>query len=185
MQAAEQGMRFREIAVALAAGMALAGCGPTAETPATETAVEMPVKETGAGADAITPGNPFFGSWAMSSAKIAPWWDGKGEEPAADPAFAGNVILGANKSAGPALLNCDKPRYAVNVASPRGLFEGNLPDPAKDAAALGFASDEITTMTFTCAEGTGDVSLNFPMIDGDTIMLGLDNVLYTLKRVRG
>ena len=40
-------------------------------------------------------------------------------------------------------------------------------------------------MTFTCAEGTGDVSLNFPMIDDDTIMLGLDNVLYTLKRVRG
>ena len=190
MQAAEQVMRFREIALALVAGMALVGCGPTAETPAAETAsgetgVEMPVKEVGAGADAITPGNPFFGSWAMSSAKIAPWWDGEGDEPAADPAFAGNVILGANKSSGPALLNCDKPRYAVNVASPRGLFGGNLPDAAKDAAALGFASDEITTMTFTCADGLSDVSLNFPMIDDDTIMLGLDNVLYTLKRVRG
>ena len=169
----------------LAAGMALAGCGPAAETPAAESAVEMPVKEVGAGADAITPGNPFFGTWAMSSAKIAPWWDGKGDEPAADPALAGNVILGANKSSGPALLNCDKPRYAVNVVSPRGLFEGNLPDAAKDASALGFVSDEITTMTFTCADGPGDVSLNFPMIDDDTIMLGLDNVLYTLKRVRG
>ena len=83
------------------------------------------------------------------------------------------------------LLNCDKPSYAVNIVSPRGLFEGNLPDPGKDATELGFASSEISTMTFTCVSGTADVSLNFAMIDDDTIMLGLDNVLYTLKRVRG
>lgn len=179
-------MRLREVLLALAAaGVALSGCGPTAETPVATSDIEMPVSEVGAGADAITPGNPFFGAWAISSAKIAPWWDGKGEEPAADPAFAGNVILGANKSGGHALLNCDAPHYAVNAVSPRGLFQGNLPDPVKDAAALGFPSDVITTLNFTCTEGAGDVSLDFPMLDDDTIMLGLDNVLYTFKRVRG
>lgn len=180
-------MRFHgfRIMLATAGVIALAACEPAAEAPAAPATVEVTDDAGDAGAEAITPGNPFFGTWSLSAAKIAPWWDGKGGEPEADPAFASNVVIGANKSGGPALLNCDKPSYAVNIVSPRGLFEGNLSDPGKDATELGFASSEISTMTFTCVSGTADVSLNFAMIDDDTIMLGLDNVLYTLKRVRG
>jgi len=172
------------MALAAAGALTLSACEQHTETPIAPASVDV-TEDTGdaTGADIAAPANPFFGEWSVSAAKIAPWWDGKGEEPAADPAFASNVVLGSNKSGGPALLNCDKPTYAVNMTSPRGLFEGNLPDPGKNATELGFKSSEISALTFTCASGTADVSLNFAMIDDDTIMLGLDNVLYRLKRV--
>ena len=171
------------MALAAASALALSACEQHTETPVAPAPVELAEEASDAGAETVAPRNPFFGEWSVSAARIAPWWDGKGEEPAADPAFASNVVLGSNLSGGPALLNCDKPTYAVNITSPRGLFEGNLPDPGKDASELGFKSSEITSLTFTCASGAADVSLNFAMIDDDTIMLGLDNVLYTLKRV--
>ena len=37
-------------------------------------------------------------------------------------------------------------------------------------------------MSFSCQSGTGDFLADFPMLDDATIMLGLDNVLYTFKR---
>lgn len=158
----------------LAFGAVLAACTPAAEEKPAEPAVA-------AGPDAITPHNPFFGTWGITSAKIAPWWDGKGEEPAPDQAMS-TISFAADKTTGAALLTCDKPKYAVNIIPERSLFEGNLPDPAKDAAALGFTSSTVTSLNYTCVIGTGDVSLDFPMINDDTIMLGLDNVLYTFQR---
>lgn len=182
-------MRLNGFVTALTAGaLALGGCDqPAAEAPV-DTASTAPIEVTPdnpSGAEAITPQNPFFGGWAMTSAKVAPWWGGKGEEPAADPAFSTNIILGANKTSGPALLDCDKPKFAVNIISPRGLFQGNLPDPGKNATDLGFKSSEISSLNFSCGENDKDVSLDFPMLDDDTIMLGLDNVIYTFKRTRG
>lgn len=174
------------VLLAAAGLMAVTGCDQPVETPvdAAPTAPVDVAPDAASGADAITPGNPFFGAWSMTSATVAPWWDGRGEEPAADPAFSNKIVLGANKSAGPDILNCDKPKYAVDIVSPRTLFEGNLPDPGKNATELGFKSSEITMMRFTCAENARDVSLDFPMIDDGTIMLGLDNVIYTFKRTR-
>ena len=153
----------------VAALLGLAACSPSAK--------EDPAE----GADAITPRNPFFGTWELTAAKIAPWWDKQGEEPAPEPDMA-KFVFQADKSSGPALLTCDKPHYMVNLTPERGLFEGNLPDPAKDAPALGFTSTDITVLSFSCASGTADVSVDFPMIDDDTIMTGVSNVLYTFKR---
>lgn len=133
------------------------------------------------GADVVAPKNPFFGTWEMTNAKIAPWWDKKGDEPAADPAMS-TFVFHADKSSGPPLLTCDKPHYMTNLLPERSLFQGNLPDPAKDAPALGFTSPDITVLSFTCASGTADVLVDFPMIDDDTIMAGVDNVLYTFRR---
>jgi hypothetical protein len=155
----------------LAAAIGLAACSPSETKP-------EPVKE---GADAFTPGNPFFGTWEMTNAKIAPWWDQNGEEPAADPAMV-KFVFHADASLGPPLLTCDKPHYLVNLAPERALFQGNLPDPAQDAPALGFTSPDITVLSFSCATGDADVLVDFPMINDDTIMTGLDNVLYTFRR---
>lgn len=159
-------------------GLALAACTPAAEEPG------KPAQHAENGADAITPGNPFFGSWEVIGARIAPWWDGKGEEPAPDPAMS-KFTLAADATSGPELITCATPKYSVNMRPDRGLFEGNLPEPAKDAAALGFKDSSITVLSFSCSENNRDVSLDFPMIDDDTITLGLDNVIYTFKRVRG
>ena len=65
---------------------------------------------------------------------------------------------------------------------PRSLFEGNLPDPARDAAALGITDLDVTVLTLYCSDNNADVSLDFPMRDAETILLGLDNVVYTFKR---
>lgn len=157
-------------------GLALAACTPAADKPAAASQTD--------GAMAITPQNPFFGSWEIIGAKIAPWWDGKGEEPAPDPALT-RIGFAADGSTGPDLVACAKPQYATNIRPQRALFEGNLPDPAKDAPALGLKDTSVTVLGLTCAENSRDVSLEFPMIDDDTIMLGLDNVIYTFKRTRG
>lgn len=175
--------RFASV-IAIGGGLALSACGPAEQAPAAsaaDTHADAAMEDT----DTTLPSNPFFGAWTMTSAKIAPWWDGKGEEPAPDPAFAANVVLAADKSSGPPIVACDKPSYILDRTQPQSLFEGNLPDPVKDAAALGFTGDKIVTLNFTCASGAADVSLDFPMKDPSTIMLGLDNVIYTFRFVGG
>lgn len=146
----------------------LAGCAPK---PADKSEGDEPK---------TAPSNPFFGTWSLASSQIAPWWDKKGDVPAADPAFK-SFTLAANKSSGPPILACDKPEYAVSIVEPQSLFEGSLADPAAEAEALGFKDKSITTMNFSCKSSANDISLDFPMIDGSTILLGLDNVIYKFK----
>lgn len=146
-----------------------AACSPKAETP---TAPET-----------VKPGNPFFGSWRVETAQVAPWWNGPGAAPAMDPEFqATPIVFEAKKSSGPQIVACDAPVYAVSLVRPEGLFEGNLPNPTPDAAALGFSSTEIESLNVSCSLNDRDVSLDFPMVSDDTILLGLDNMIYTLKR---
>jgi hypothetical protein len=149
--------------------LALAACTPAAEEPAAT------------GAEAVTPRNPFFGTWEIKSARIAPWWDGQGEEPAADPAYA-NLNLEAAATTGAPVLTCDKPSYMTDIVPLRGLFQGLLPEPEKDAAALGLTEASPTVLTFSCASGTADVEAQFVMVDANTILLGIDNVIYTYAR---
>ena len=170
------------VVLAAAGAMALFACTPAAEDKSgTPVAVEP---SPASGADAITPKNPLFGTWELTGARIAPWWDGKGEEPAPDQALA-KITFTADKSSGAPIVTCAKPKYSVNIVQERGLFQGNLPEPAKDAAALGFKDTSVTVLSFTCADDNTDVSLDFPMVDPQTIMLGLDNLIYTFKLGRG
>lgn len=149
--------------------LALAACSPAAD--------KAPLE----GADVATPRNPFFGTWGLTAARIAPWWKGPGEEPAPDPAMA-TFTLQADKTTGPPLLTCGKPSYSTNMANQRSLFQGNLPDPPADAAALGFTSPDVPVLSYACSENNADVALDFAMLDEERIMLGLDNVIYTFRR---
>lgn len=161
-------------AVVLASALlGLAACSPKAEAPAGG--------DPAIGSE-IVPQNPFFGKWQLVRAQVAPWWDGKGEEPIADPKFT-TVEFEAGKSTGAPIVTCSKPKYAVSIISPATLFEGNLADPWTQARALGFAKGpEITQLNLSCTDDNKDVSLDFPMVSDDTILLGLDNVIYTLQR---
>ena len=145
-----------------------AACSPPADTP-------------DEGVDAITPRNPFFGTWELTAARVAPWWDNQGQEPAPDPGFT-KFKLTADASSGPPIVSCSKPVYSTNIVPPRTLFAGNLPDPSRDAVALGLTTLDIMVLTFTCETNNASVSLDFPMVDDETILLGLDNVVYTFKR---
>lgn len=149
--------------------LALAACSPAAEeAPAT-------------GAEAVTPRNPFFGTWEIKAARIAPWWKGPGEEPAADPAYT-KLSLEAAATSGAPVLTCDKPSFMTDIVPLRGLFQGLLPEPEKDAAALGIAETSPTVLTFSCQSGAADVEAQFVMVDPGTILLGIDNVIYTYAR---
>jgi hypothetical protein len=151
----------------LASLLALAACSPRAEE----------------SASVAHPGNPFFGSWKTATAQVAPWWNEHGPAPEMNPEFQNTtIVFAADKSSGPTIVACEKPVYAVNIVRSGALFEGNLPNPAADAAALGFSAPEISSMNLSCTDNGKDVSLDFPMADDKTILLGLDNMIYTFKR---
>lgn len=153
---------------ALAGLTALAACSPGDSDP---------------GASVARPGNPFFGTWKTATAQVAPWWTEPGAPPQMDPEFQNTpIVFAASKSSGPPIVACKAPIYTIDIMHPRALFEGHLQDPAKEAAALGFAGEDITKMNFNCTDDNKDVSLDFPMVDDNTILLGLDNMIYTLKR---
>lgn len=153
------------------AAIALAACSPSPEASAPERSAEDP----------IVPKNPFFGNWQLTRAQVAPWWDGESEEPVADPALTA-IAFEANKSSGPPIVSCDQPQYLVSLTTPPGLFEGNLADAFAQARMLGFLDKDITVLSFSCETGGADVSLHFPMLNDNTIMLGMDNMIYTFTR---
>lgn len=157
-------LRAASIVLALAA---LAACSPAAE-------------ETSA-ADKPTPRNPFFGTWELTGARIAPWWVAQGEEPTPDSAFV-KLAFAADKSTGPAELACDAPRYATNIIPQRDLFDGRLPDPPHDAAALGLTSPDVTVMSLSCQTAPDETKASFPMLDEETILLARNDVIYTYRR---
>jgi hypothetical protein len=138
--------------------------------------------QAGASYPADAPFEPFFGKWQLVRAQVAPWWDGQGDEPRANPDF--NFLeFQKDKSVGDGLVACDKPEYTVSTIDAEGLFEGNLSDPWQQARMLGFVRDaKITSMHFACATGGKDVALDFPMQAEDTILTGVDNMIYWLQR---
>jgi hypothetical protein len=92
------------------------------------------------------------------------------------------VELAAVNSSGPELTTCAAPKFTTISTDPRGLFQGSLTDPEKQAAELGFKPENILVLSFSCDENQRDVSLDFAMADDNTILLGLDNMIYTLMR---
>jgi hypothetical protein len=161
--------------IMLAAALVLAACSPSPGESPTEPAAQSSAETP------IVPKNPLFGRWQLTRAQVAPWWNGEGEKPVADPALT-TMEFQPGKSSGPPIATCDKAEYAVSLITPAGLFEGNLPDPFTQARMLGFLEKDVTLVRFSCASGGADVSLDFPMLDDNTVMLGLDNMIYTLTR---
>ena len=93
------------------------------------------------------------------------------------------IILSPTSASGSKVLACPKTVYSAAKVPADFLFEGNLKNPVKDAAALGFKSEEIVSLSESCDTKDGDLEFDFPMVDQDTILLGLNNMIYTLKRL--
>jgi hypothetical protein len=125
----------------------------------------------------------FLGRWKVTEAKIAPWYDGTGATPATDPTLQGKTItFAAHSAGGSSVVACKEVIYKVSVIGPDMLFEGGLKNPHKDAVALHFRGDKIESLNVGCNSNSGDMELDFPMVDRDTLLLGFNNMVYTLNR---
>lgn len=127
----------------------------------------------------------FAGSWIVTKAEDAPWVGPKSDLKPHYEAVLRNatITFRANGVDAPGWFACAKPHYAITELEPESLFEGGLDDPdhgmttpKETAAKLGFVGEKFQTLETGCAE------LSFHLAAPDTIVFGLNNVIYTLKR---
>lgn len=128
----------------------------------------------------------FAGTWTVVEARVAPWVDpAETPQPQADPAMAkGTITITRDSIAGPPPLACKKAQYEVKDVGPDFLFEGGLSDPGPQAKALGFTSDKIIAVSMGCVSGAADIGMDFALIDDDTAVFALDNIIYRMKRAK-
>lgn len=121
----------------------------------------------------------LLGEWRIVGSVPAPWAE-------ATPAIAAieigaRIRVAPERLEGPHPIGCGAARFERFEAPPEGLFEGNLPDPARDAARLGFRAGLVACLRAICA----NASLDFHLADPWTLLFGLDNRIYTLSRAPG
>jgi len=128
----------------------------------------------------------FAGTWVVNDDQPAPWVDGTAQnQPDFDQAIRhGKFTFTKESVAGPPPFNCKKVQYTLSEVGPDYLFEGGLTDPVKQAAALGFTSQKIVSLNMGCVSNDADIEMDFDLVDHDTAMFALDNVIYTMVRTR-
>jgi hypothetical protein len=126
----------------------------------------------------------FAGSWQVTDARPAPWVDGSAQnQPDIDDAIRhGTFTFRKDSVDGPAPFGCKKVQYTLSEVGPDYLFEGGLTDPTKQAADLGFKSDKIVSLNMGCISGDADIEMDFDLIDHDTAVFALNNVIYKMVR---
>lgn len=127
----------------------------------------------------------FAGSWDVAKAENAPWLAARPElTPHPEPVLRhARIIFRADRVVAPTWMGCKAPKYEIMSLGFDALFEGGLYDPdhgLKDAKGLalklGFTKEPVTSMLTGCSE------LLFHLVDHDTVLFALNNMIYTLKR---
>jgi hypothetical protein len=134
---------------------------------------------------------PFAGTWKITGAAVAPWEDPDNPMITDDGERYGGklVTIAPGRMKGPDLLGCGRTETSVEKLPFAGLFEGGLAADPKNPAApsdegkakklaleLGFASEPVPTLFQGCSE----ISLH--LRDADTLLFGLNNRIFTMKR---
>jgi hypothetical protein len=134
---------------------------------------------------------PFYiGTWKVTSAVVAPWWDDPVHKPDASElkSLVGqSVTFEARRIAGPRPLICNELNYRVRNYPADWLFQGQFGemhlrdkavDTAKVAASVGFSKGTSwKTVETGCAN-----ELDYHFIDNTTAAIGLNNYIYILKK---
>jgi hypothetical protein len=131
----------------------------------------------------------FAGQWRVASAVAAPWARDfkRPAEGAEIKRFLGKTIaIGPTVLRAPEPLGCARPKYDFRDAGADTLFEGSLnadgagksTDPVAAARALGMTQKTARGMTASCSE------VEFFLVDPDTILFGLNNRVFTVKRAK-
>ena len=117
--------------------------------------------------------------WRIESGRVAPWAQAGTK---IDPAYQEREIRFQDpRVIAPSPLACDGAKYEWIFGGPEGLFEGNLPAPAAQAATrLGLGDGQIATLRVSCT----NAGFDFHRTSGGDLLLGLDNVVWTLRPVR-
>jgi hypothetical protein len=94
----------------------------------------------------------YLGTWLIAEGHPAPWVDPlKPATAPFDDAIVGKTVtFTAGRIIAPAPLSCRRPAYVLHEVVPEALFQGGLPHPAAEAAALGLAPARIPTLDTNC-----------------------------------
>jgi hypothetical protein len=131
----------------------------------------------------------FAGQWTVAGAVPGPWaHDPKNavDEAEAQRFLGKTLTIGAHVFGAPEPLGCAKPTYSFRNAKADTLFEGSLnadgadkpTDPVAAASALGITQKSMRGMTASCSE------VEFFLTGPDTFVFGLNNRVFTAKRVK-
>jgi hypothetical protein len=134
-------------------------------------------------------GERFVGQWSITGAVRAPWAPRPGDasdEQEAKRLIGKRVEISAGALRAPAPLGCARPSYAFHDTTPDMLFEGGLnadgdgkpTDPVVVARALRLENKTLRAMTASCSE------VEFVLLDPDTLLFGLNNRVFTMKRAQ-
>lgn len=125
---------------------------------------------------------PWTGSWRLTTSVAAPWVRSPVRRPPAPPWLGLTVAFREWEVQGPGVLACHQAQLEATSYPAEGLFQGNLPAPARSAAqALGFSQKVVPGWRLSCDSGV----FEFHQADQQTLLLALDNRVWTLSRAPG
>jgi hypothetical protein len=118
-----------------------------------------------------------LGGWTFVAHRPAPWADPQAGDPAGALLAGTALTIGMSSVLAAAPLGCTGGDVAFVMMPAEGLFQGGLPEPATAAAhSLGIQHARTLTLQVTCDAGVFD----YHQLPGDTLLLALDNVVWTL-----
>ncbi|MCS3726534.1 hypothetical protein [Bradyrhizobium betae] len=132
--------------------------------------------------------DPFYiGRWTFTAATVAPWADPHRKPDDAERArlMGKAVVFKAGEISGPRPFACTKPQYKVTDYGPDMIFQGAFDemrrtdkkaDPKALATSLGLSGARIRTLETGC-----EIDVHF--VDDTTAEVGLNNYVYTLKKL--
>jgi hypothetical protein len=145
------------------------------------TPVSSASSQPSARARTIAP-DPILGRWRVVRSVIAPWVrQAKSVDPHRD--WIGRIVtFEPRRVRGPGALDCGSAAYTPTSVAAEGLFQGSLLPPVADAAAsLGLVAMPVRGTSLRCETGLFELH----RADAATLLIALDNVIYTLDRSAG
>lgn len=144
--------------------------------------VSLVVPQGASAARRPTGDSTILGGWRIVRSVVAPWVrQAKVVNPHRDW-IGRTVTLAPQRVTSPGPLRCRRATYTATSVPAEGLFQGSLPAPATDAAAaLGIVRLPVRGTSVRCDGGVFELH----RVDGATLLIALDDVIYTLDRSPG
>ena len=124
----------------------------------------------------------IIGDWRVEHGVAAPWLRDGTQVPDTKTRVGSTIRFNLDHVIGAGALSCARAAYETISQPAQGLFQGNLPAPAKKSAVpLGITKFPVPGTRLNCDTGSYD----FHRVDANTLLVGLDNVIWTLTRAPG